>query len=57
MPAGDEDNDEHDDDQEEGGGEDVAQREQNLVSLVWEYDRDDLGRFSLGGIWVEQRGI
>lgn len=57
VPACDEDDDEHDDDQEQDGGEDVAQWQQNLVSLVGEDDGDDFGRFGLGGVWVEQRGL
>lgn len=55
MPARGEDNDKHDDDQEQEGGEDVAQRQQNLVSLVGQDDSDDFGRFSPGGVWVDER--
>lgn len=50
MPASDEDNDENNDDQEQEGGEDVAQRQQNLVSLVRQDDGDDFGRFGPGGV-------
>lgn len=55
MPARGQDNDKHDDDQEQEGGEDVAQRQQNLVSLVGQDDGDDFGRFSPGGVWVDER--
>lgn len=42
MSACDEHDDEHDEDQEQEGGEDVAQRQENLVSLVGQNNGDDL---------------
>lgn len=52
MPACNEDDDERDDHQEQEGGEDVAQRQQHLVSLVGQDNGDDFGRLSPGGVWV-----
>lgn len=43
MSTGDEDDDEDDEDQQQEGSEDVAQRQEKVVSLVWQNNIDDLG--------------
>lgn len=42
VSACDEHDDEHNEDQEQEGSEDVAQRQENLVSLVGQNNGDDL---------------
>lgn len=41
MSACDEDDNEDDEGQEQEGGEDVAQRQEKVVSLIWQNNVDD----------------
>lgn len=53
--ACDEDDDEDDECQQEEGGEDVAQRQEKVMPLVWQNDVDDSRWLDFSGVWVERR--
>lgn len=48
----DEDDDEDDEDQQQEGSENVAQRQEKVVSLIWQNNIDDLRWLGFGGVWI-----